>query len=97
MYNAILQPFVFLLSNVTLKFCLRNPYNNARGINALLVCLINHQPTVLFSQHKPAPDISHQPNEQAGSYILLVIDICVYITQLAQQPCNEDSDRYNYV
>jgi hypothetical protein len=28
---------------------------------------ISNQPTVLFSQNKPAPAISHQPNEQAGS------------------------------
>jgi hypothetical protein len=26
---------------------------------------INNQPAVLFSQNKSAPDISHQPNEQA--------------------------------
>jgi hypothetical protein len=26
---------------------------------------ISNQPTVLFSQNKPAPAISHQPNEQA--------------------------------
>jgi hypothetical protein len=25
----------------------------------------SHQPTVLFSQNKPAPAISHQPTEQA--------------------------------
>jgi hypothetical protein len=25
----------------------------------------NNQPAVLFSQNKPAPAISHQPNEQA--------------------------------
>jgi hypothetical protein len=48
---------------------------------SLFVRLISHQPTVLFSQNKPAisnqpavlfsqnksaPAISHQPNEQAG-------------------------------
>jgi hypothetical protein len=48
---------------------------------ALFVWLISHQPTVvfsqnkpaitnqpavLFSQNKPAPAIIHQPNEQAG-------------------------------
>jgi hypothetical protein len=47
----------------------------------LFVWLISHQPTILFSQNKPAtsnqpavffsqnksaPGISHQPNEQAG-------------------------------
>jgi hypothetical protein len=26
----------------------------------------SNQPTILFSQNKPAPAISHQPNEQAG-------------------------------
>jgi hypothetical protein len=50
---------------------------------ALFVWLISHQPTVLFSQNKPAasnqpavlfsqnksaPAISHQPNEQAASF-----------------------------
>jgi hypothetical protein len=50
---------------------------------ALLAWLISYQPTVLFSQNKPAtsnqpavlfsqnksaPTISHQPNEQAGCY-----------------------------
>jgi hypothetical protein len=49
----------------------------------LFVRLISHQPTVLFSQNKPAtsnqpavlfsqnksaPTISHQPNEQAASF-----------------------------
>jgi hypothetical protein len=41
--------------------------------HALFVWLISHQyfslrtnqPAVLFSQNKPAPAISHQPNEQA--------------------------------
>jgi hypothetical protein len=28
----------------------------------------SHQPAVLFSQNKPAPAISHQPNEQAESF-----------------------------
>jgi hypothetical protein len=28
---------------------------------------ITNQPAVLFSQNKPAPAISHQPNEQADS------------------------------
>jgi hypothetical protein len=52
----------------------------AAGAIALFVWLISHQPTVLFSQNKPAitnqpavffsqnksaPAISHQPNEQA--------------------------------
>jgi hypothetical protein len=51
--------------------------------NALLAWLISHQPsvlfsqnkpatsnhpTILFSQNKPAPAISHQPNEQAASH-----------------------------
>jgi hypothetical protein len=27
---------------------------------------ISHQPTVLFSQNKSAPAISHQPNEKAA-------------------------------
>jgi hypothetical protein len=51
-------------------------------INTLFAWLISHQPTVLFSQNKPAtnnqpavlfsqnkpaPAISHQPNEQALS------------------------------
>jgi hypothetical protein len=50
---------------------------------ALFVWLISHQPTVLFSQNKPAitnqpavffsqnksaPAISHQPNEQAEAF-----------------------------
>jgi hypothetical protein len=30
----------------------------------------SNQPTVLFSQNKPAPAISHQPTEQADSWIL---------------------------
>jgi hypothetical protein len=53
-------------------------------INALFVWLISHQPTVLFSQNKPAtsnqpavlfsqnkpaPAISHQPNEQAEPHV----------------------------
>jgi ankyrin repeat protein len=57
--------------------------------SALFVWLIGHQPTVLFSQNKsatsnqaavlfskkPAPIISHQPNEQAsGSEELLLLD-----------------------
>jgi hypothetical protein len=29
----------------------------------------NNQPAVLFSQNKPAPAISHQPNEQAASWL----------------------------
>jgi hypothetical protein len=33
--------------------------------NSLFAWLIGHQPAVLFSQNKPAPAISHQPNEQA--------------------------------
>jgi hypothetical protein len=33
---------------------------------ALFVWLISHQPAVFFSQNKPAPAISHQPNEQAA-------------------------------
>jgi hypothetical protein len=52
------------------------------GRNALFAWLISHQPTilfsqnkpatsnqpaVLFSQNKPAPAISHQPTEQAVS------------------------------
>jgi hypothetical protein len=52
----------------------------AHGTDALLVWLISHQSTVLFSQNKPAtnnqpavlfsqnksaPAISYQPNEQA--------------------------------
>jgi hypothetical protein len=32
--------------------------------NAPFVWFISHQPTVLFSQNKPAPAISHQLNEQ---------------------------------
>jgi hypothetical protein len=55
---------------------------------ALFAWLISHQPTVLFSQNKPAisnqpavhfsqnkptPAISHQPNEQAD--VLLIITI----------------------
>jgi hypothetical protein len=54
-------------------------------IFALFVCLISHQPTLLFSQNKPATSnqpavlfsqnksaatISHQPNEQATSLSL---------------------------
>jgi hypothetical protein len=54
--------------------------------NALFVWLISHQPTVLFSQNKPAitnqpavlfsqnkpaPAISHQPNEQAEVHALI--------------------------
>jgi hypothetical protein len=50
--------------------------------NAMFVWLISHQPTVIFSQNKPAtsnqpavffsqnksaPAISHQPNEQAAN------------------------------
>jgi hypothetical protein len=31
----------------------------------LFAWLISHQPTVLFSQNKPATAVSHQPNEQA--------------------------------
>jgi hypothetical protein len=53
-------------------------------INALFAWLISHQPTVLFSQNKPAtsnqpavlfsqnkpaPAISHQPNEQAEPHV----------------------------
>jgi hypothetical protein len=34
-------------------------------LSTLFVWLISHQPTVLFSQKKPTPAISHQPNEQA--------------------------------
>jgi hypothetical protein len=33
---------------------------------AMFVWLISHQPAVFFSQNKPAPAISHQPNEQAA-------------------------------
>jgi hypothetical protein len=38
-------------------------------LSTLFVWLISHQPavlfSVLFSQKKPTPAISHQPNEQA--------------------------------
>jgi hypothetical protein len=55
--------------------------NPERALCSFFVCLISHQPAVLFSQNKPAitnqpavlfsqnkpaPAISHQPNEQAG-------------------------------
>jgi hypothetical protein len=58
-----------------------SPDYHGRPTNALFVWLISHQPTVLFSQNKPAtsyqpavlfsqnkpaPAISHQPNEQAA-------------------------------
>jgi hypothetical protein len=55
-----------------------NPWTYSNGIRHFLGCasqvlrfmslfvwLISHQPAVLFSQNKPAPAISHQPNEQA--------------------------------
>jgi hypothetical protein len=29
---------------------------------------ISNQPTVLFSQNKPAPAISNEPNEQAANF-----------------------------
>jgi hypothetical protein len=29
----------------------------------------SNQPTVLFSQNKSGPAVSHQPNEQAASYL----------------------------
>jgi hypothetical protein len=33
----------------------------------------HNQPAVLFSQNKPAPAISHQPNEQADCYLNLFL------------------------
>jgi hypothetical protein len=36
-------------------------------IHTLFVWLISHPPTVLFSQNKSAPAVSHQPNEQAAA------------------------------
>jgi hypothetical protein len=59
--------------------------NKYSGEFALFVWLISHQPAVLFSQNKPAtsnqppvlfsqnksaPAISHQPNEQTGSFVV---------------------------
>jgi hypothetical protein len=61
----------------------RSRVTHSRTTDALFVCLISHQPTVLFShnksaisnqptvffsQNKPAPAISHQPNEQAARW-----------------------------
>jgi hypothetical protein len=43
----------------------------------VFVWLISHQPTVFFSQNKPAPAISHQPNEQAV-YMRLETNICAW-------------------
>jgi hypothetical protein len=33
----------------------------------------SNQPAVLFSHNKSAPAISHQPNEQACQYVMLVL------------------------
>jgi hypothetical protein len=66
-----------------LKSTVRTKSKNSAD-SALFVWLISHQPTVLFSQNKPAitnqpavlfshnkpaPAISHQPNEQAGDTV----------------------------
>jgi hypothetical protein len=64
---------------------------------ALFVWLISHQPTLLFSQNKPAtsnqpavlffqnksaPAISHQPNEQADSSMNIYRKVkTTYITE----------------
>jgi hypothetical protein len=34
---------------------------------------ISNQSAVLFSQNKPAPDISHQPTEQADSSLFAIL------------------------
>jgi hypothetical protein len=63
--------------------------------SSLFVWLISHQPTVLFSQNKPAisnqptvlfshnksaPAISHQPNEQAvGCFCCEVLELLFFI------------------
>jgi hypothetical protein len=63
-------------------------------VTSLFVRLISHQPAVLFSRDKPAtsnqpavlfsqnksaPAISHQPNEQAGTFS------AIFVTQLITQ------------
>jgi hypothetical protein len=60
----------------------------SRVCYSLFVWLISHQPTVLFSQNKPVtndqstvlfsqnksvPVINHQPNEQAVTFLLLIV------------------------
>jgi hypothetical protein len=67
------QPFSCLVGTVWLEwlrpFFLRNDrHTSSFGLSATnqqYFSLRTNQPTVHFSQNKPAPAISHQPNEQA--------------------------------
>jgi hypothetical protein len=54
----------YLLSNLA--------YHDHNVRASLFTWLISHQPAVLFSQNKPAPAISHQPNEQAMGALYVI-------------------------
>jgi hypothetical protein len=58
------------------EFTLSSLAYHPPAISTFLSEQISNQPTVLFSQNKPAPAASHQPNEHAVSLLAGHVILC---------------------